>query len=56
MDDRKLRVAQWATGHTGVRTLKAVIHHPDLKLLVGCSSSRSRMAGGGSNGDCRAIG
>lgn len=32
MSTRKLRVIQWATGHTGVRTLKAIIDHPDLEL------------------------
>ena len=33
MSDRTLRVVQWATGNIGLRSLRAVIEHPDLELV-----------------------
>lgn len=30
---RPLRVAQWATGKVGQRSLKAIIHHPEMELV-----------------------
>jgi 4-hydroxy-tetrahydrodipicolinate reductase len=33
MNDRKLRVVQWATGNIGMRSLRCVIEHPDLELV-----------------------
>ena len=32
-DDGPLRVAQWATGNIGSRSLRAVIEHPDMALV-----------------------
>jgi 2,4-diaminopentanoate dehydrogenase len=32
-DEQRLRVAQWATGNIGLRSLRAVIEHPDLELV-----------------------
>ena len=33
MSNRTLRVVQWATGNIGLRSLRAVIDHPDLELV-----------------------
>ncbi len=33
MHRRPYRVAQWATGNVGLRSLRAVIEHPDLELV-----------------------
>jgi 4-hydroxy-tetrahydrodipicolinate reductase len=33
MSNRTLRVVQWATGNIGMRSLRAVIEHPDLELV-----------------------
>jgi 4-hydroxy-tetrahydrodipicolinate reductase len=33
MSKRRYRVAQWATGNIGLRSLRAVIEHPDLDLV-----------------------
>ncbi|HTH28742.1 MAG TPA: dihydrodipicolinate reductase [Sphingobium sp.] len=32
MDRKRYRVAQWATGHTGMRSLRGIIQHPDYEL------------------------
>jgi hypothetical protein len=33
MSDKKYRVVQWATGNIGLRSLRAVIEHPQLELV-----------------------
>lgn len=33
MNEKRYRVAQWATGHSGVRALRAVIQHPLFDLV-----------------------
>jgi 4-hydroxy-tetrahydrodipicolinate reductase len=33
MNLRPLRVVQWATGNVGLRSLRAIIEHPDLELV-----------------------
>ncbi len=33
MDKRRHRVVQWATGNVGMRSLRAVIEHPELELV-----------------------
>lgn len=33
MHDNPYRVVQWATGNIGLRSLRAVIEHPDLELV-----------------------
>ncbi|MCU1456547.1 MAG: dihydrodipicolinate reductase [Actinomycetia bacterium] len=33
MDEQRYRVAQWATGNIGLRSLRAVIEHPQLDLV-----------------------
>lgn len=33
MDEGRYRVVQWATGNIGLRSLRAVIDHPDLELV-----------------------
>ena len=33
MNTRRYRVAQWATGHTGMRSLQTVIDHPRYDLV-----------------------
>ena len=32
-EGERLRVVQWATGNIGLRSLRAVIEHPDLELV-----------------------
>ena len=32
MNEKKLRVVQWATGNIGTKSLRAVIEHPRLEL------------------------
>ena len=48
MGDR-YRVVQWATGNIGLRSLRAVIEHPDLEL-VGLYVYSEDKAGRESNG------
>jgi 4-hydroxy-tetrahydrodipicolinate reductase len=33
MEDHRYRVVQWATGNIGLRSLRAVVDHPDLELV-----------------------
>jgi 4-hydroxy-tetrahydrodipicolinate reductase len=33
MEDGRYRVVQWATGNIGLRSLRAVVDHPDLELV-----------------------
>jgi 4-hydroxy-tetrahydrodipicolinate reductase len=33
MSGKRYRVAQWATGHTGLRSLQRVIEHPQYELV-----------------------
>ncbi len=33
MNDKRYRVVQWATGHSGIRSLEALIEHPQLDLV-----------------------
>ena len=33
MENKKYRVAQWITGHTGINQLKKIIEHPRLELV-----------------------
>ncbi len=34
MADKRYRVAQWGTGHTGMHSLRTVIEHPDYDLVA----------------------
>jgi len=36
MTKKPYRVAQWATGNVGLRSLKAIIEHPHLELAAVC--------------------
>src|SRR5690554_4172464 len=47
-EERKLRVAQWATGTVGAFTMRAVIDHPEMELIgvkVYASSKEGKDAG-----------
>jgi 4-hydroxy-tetrahydrodipicolinate reductase len=37
---QRYRVAQWATGNIGARTMRAVLEHPNLTLAGGGTSIR----------------